>query len=146
MAWTLQEVADDAQWTAPDGEPSAGCRVIVEPDPPPGAGSGHMAFGGFNATGADKCQVDFQANLVVCMPLHAAVLIVRRIMQADTPQPQQQQQYKEASRGGKRQRASGSSHGRGDDPIVSDAQLVQHMAHGSSMVQSMRMQKKAKRK
>ena len=73
MAWMLQEASDDAQWAVPDGGSRAGCRVIVEPDPPPGAGSGHMAFGGFNDTGSDKGQVDVASTFCPCVPFHATV-------------------------------------------------------------------------
>ena len=82
------------------------------------------------------------------VPCNNTALIICQLTQASTSQQQQQQQQQEgeASRGGKRERENGSSSGRGDDPIVSDAELMRKMGHGSGMVKSMRMQKKAKRR
>ena len=46
-----------------------GCVLICEPDPPPGALLGRMAFGGFNPE-AEKLQVynlDHATTLVTCL-------------------------------------------------------------------------------
>ena len=40
------KVEDDSRWVA---EPQAGCVVLTEGDPPPGAHFGHMSFSSFNS-------------------------------------------------------------------------------------------------
>ena len=57
-----------AEWVAEERAAPAGCMVISEPDPPPGAATGHMAFGGFKPD-ADKAQARLHAAACfMCFP------------------------------------------------------------------------------
>ncbi|BDA44640.1 hypothetical protein COCOBI_06-1170 [Coccomyxa sp. Obi] len=55
-----QPKTEDAHWVTEGSQ--RGCILICEPDPPPGALMGHMAFGGFNLE-AEKLQEDARKRL-----------------------------------------------------------------------------------
>lgn len=59
-----EPLAEDAQWVSEKSQ--KGCILIYEPDPPPGALLGHMAFGGFNPE-TERLQVDAHLRLHTCM-------------------------------------------------------------------------------
>lgn len=128
-----------------------GCVLICEPDPPPGALLGRMAFGGFNPE-AEKLQV-FDLNhaitSVTCVNPVALVIVRFIIFCFSCVSLRLDIQFefvltvtqKEAEG-----RLEAAKAGKSDTPIVSDLEMARNLGQKEDKVSSMRMQKKKVRR
>ena len=125
-----QEAATSiAEWVTEKGAAAAaaGCTVIAEPDPPPGAPTGHMAFGGFNPD-AEKAQARMRG--VVSPDASGCRLTGLAPMQAE----------------GQSRAQGAAEEGDDEETAVLGAEQARRMGREDMSVKSMRMQKKARHK